>query len=45
MAKSCEGCRNYLGGAWGFCKLNLEDECAAGAFEAWEADGDERRAE
>ena len=32
---SCEGCRNYLGG--GCCRLNLEDECAAGGgFELWE---------
>lgn len=34
---SCEGCRNYLGG--GCCRLNLEDECAAGGgFELWEDD-------
>ena len=25
---SCEGCKHNLGG--GCCKLNLEDECAAG---------------
>lgn len=32
---SCEGCRNYLGG--GCCRLNLEDECAAGGgYELWE---------
>lgn len=32
---SCDGCRHYLGG--GQCRINLEKECAAGNFEAWEA--------
>ena len=32
---TCKGCRNYLGG--GCCRLNLEDECAAGGgYEMWE---------
>lgn len=31
---SCEGCKHYLGG--GCCRLNLEDECAAGGYEMWE---------
>lgn len=36
---SCDGCRHYLGG--GCCRINLEGECAAGGFEAWEpAEGD-----
>ena len=31
---SCATCRNYLGG--GCCRINLEADCAAGGFEAWE---------
>lgn len=31
---SCIGCKHYLGG--GCCAANLEAECAAGGFEAWE---------
>lgn len=32
---SCEGCKHNLGG--GCCKLNVEDECAAGGgYEMWE---------
>lgn len=31
---SCDTCRHYLGG-WS-CRINLEAECAAGEFEAWE---------
>lgn len=32
---SCKGCKHDLGG--GCCKLNLEDECAAGGgYEMWE---------
>ena len=32
---SCDGCKHNLGG--GHCKVNLEDECAAGGgYEAWE---------
>lgn len=31
---NCDGCRNSLGG--GCCRINLEKECAAGGFEAWE---------
>lgn len=31
---SCLGCRHHLGG--GCCRINLELECAAGGFEAWE---------
>ncbi len=34
--ESCEGCKHYLGGGFSFCAVNLEDECAAGCFEAWE---------
>lgn len=35
MLKCCETCGNHLGG--GSCRLNLEAECGAGGFEAWEA--------
>ena len=38
---SCDGCKYYLGG--GYCRLNLESECAAGDFEMWEVD--ERKTE
>ena len=32
---SCDGCNHNLGG--GCCKLNVEDECAAGGgYELWE---------
>ena len=31
---SCEGCKHYLGG--GCCRVNLETECAAGGYEAYE---------
>ena len=34
--KRCETCRNDLGGGYNNCRLNLEAECAAGEFEAWE---------
>lgn len=33
---SCDGCKYYLGG--GYCRMNLESECAAGEFEMWEVD-------
>lgn len=32
--RRCETCRFYLGN--GCCRLDLEDECGAGGFEAWE---------
>ena len=31
---TCDTCRHYLGG--GCCRINLEAECGAGEFEAWE---------
>lgn len=34
MDKNCETCRYGLGG--GCCRINLEGECAAGEYEAWE---------
>lgn len=34
--KCCETCRNYMGGGYNQCRVNLEAECAAGEFEAWE---------
>ena len=37
--RTCDTCRHYLGG--GCCRLNLEPECAAGEFEAWEPKEDE----
>lgn len=35
--KRCETCRHDLGGGYDNCGINLEDECAAGGYEAWEA--------
>lgn len=32
--RSCATCRQHLGG--GLCRVNLEAECGAGEFEAWE---------
>ena len=32
-----ETCRYSLGGGYNNCRMNLEAECAAGDFEAWEA--------
>lgn len=37
--KNCETCRYYLGD--GCCRIDVEDECAAGNYEAWEARDDE----
>lgn len=34
--RCCETCRYYLGGGYSNCRINLEAECAAGEFEAWE---------
>ena len=34
----CDTCANYLGG--GCCRINLEAECSAGDYEAWEAKPD-----
>jgi len=36
MEKCCETCRYDLGGGYDNCRINLEAECAAGGFEAWE---------
>ena len=36
MEKRCETCRYTLGGGYDNCRINLEAECAAGGFEAWE---------
>ena len=36
MERSCETCRHNLGGGYNNCRINLEAECAAGEFEAWE---------
>ena len=35
--KACETCRYDMGGGYNNCKINLEAECAAGGYEAWEA--------
>ena len=35
VQRSCETCKHHLGA--GTCRINLEDECGAGEFEAWEA--------
>jgi hypothetical protein len=36
---SCKGCKHYLGG--GCCRMNLENECAAGDFEMYEVENRE----
>ena len=36
MERTCETCRHHLGGGYNNCRINLEPECAAGDFEAWE---------
>lgn len=35
--RCCETCKHDLGGGYNNCRVNLEAECAAGNFEAWEA--------
>ena len=35
--RCCETCKHDLGGGYNNCRVNLEAECAAGGFEAWEA--------
>ena len=35
VRRSCETCKHHLGA--GACRINLENECGAGEFEAWEA--------
>lgn len=35
--KRCETCRHDLGGGYKNCRINLEAECGASGFEAWEA--------
>jgi len=34
--RCCETCRHDLGGGYDNCRINLESECAAGGYEAWE---------
>ena len=34
--RCCETCRHDLGGGYDNCRINLEAECAAGDYEAWE---------
>lgn len=34
--RCCETCRYDLGGGYNNCKINLEAECGAGKYEAWE---------
>lgn len=34
--RCCETCRYDLGGGYDNCRINLEAECGAGEFEAWE---------
>ena len=36
MKRCCETCRYDLGGGYNNCKINLEAECGAGDYEAWE---------
>lgn len=35
--RTCATCRHDLGGGYNNCRINLERECAAGWYEAWEA--------
>ena len=37
--KSCEGCKQYLGG--GCCRINMELECGKGEFELYESEEDD----
>lgn len=39
MTRTCATCKYHLGG--GQCRQNLELECAAGEYEAWEQKEDE----
>lgn len=42
--RCCETCRHDLGGGYDNCRINLEAECAAGEYEAWEPkEGDAER--
>lgn len=36
MEQICETFRHELDGGYSNCRINLEAECAAGRFEAWE---------
>lgn len=45
MERSCETCRYDLGGGYDNCRINLEAECAAGDYEAWEPKDDGERRE
>lgn len=36
MERCCETCLHDLGGGYDNCRINLEAECGAGNFEAWE---------
>ena len=36
MKRCCETCRYDLGGGYDNCRINLEAECSAGNYEAWE---------
>ena len=47
IEKTCASCRHDLGGGYDNCRINLEDECAAGGYEAWEprADAEEKEAQ
>lgn len=38
--KRCDACRYNLGGGHSNCRINLEAECAAGEYEAWESKDD-----
>ena len=39
MERTCRTCRHNLGGGYNNCRINLEAECAAGEYEAWESKG------
>ena len=42
VKRCCATCRYDLGGGFKNCRINLEDECGAGGFEAWEEKTDDR---
>ena len=45
MNRCCETCRYDLGGGYNNCRINVEAECGAGGFEAWEPKDTEYDAE
>ena len=44
IQRCCETCRYDLGGGYENCKINVEKECGAGDYEAWEPKEDNEHA-